>query len=70
LAVRPATGTSISIGKWDYRENNRRLMEADPVAPMFDEPETLRERIAPQYCMRSAGTATQYWIEKKLAKAN
>src|SRR5712664_3232430 len=43
----PGISDTISIGKWDYRGNNRRPMEAEPVAPMFDEPiETLRERIA------------------------
>lgn len=42
----PGISDTISIGKWDYRENNRRLMEAEPVAPVFDEPiEALRERV-------------------------
>src|SRR5882724_159367 len=43
----PGISDTISIGKWDYRENNRRLMEAEPMAPVFDEPiEALRERVA------------------------
>lgn len=43
----PGISDTISIGKWDYRENNRRLMEAEPTAPAFEEPiETLRERVA------------------------
>ncbi|WP_315810646.1 hypothetical protein [Bradyrhizobium sp. SZCCHNR3107] len=43
----PGISDAISIGKWDYRENNRRLMEAEPVPPVFDEPiEALRERVA------------------------
>lgn len=32
----PGIADTISFGKWDYRENNRRLMEAEPVAPIFD----------------------------------
>jgi hypothetical protein len=43
----PGISDTISIGKWDYRENNRRLVEAEPMAPVFDEPiEALRERVA------------------------
>jgi hypothetical protein len=32
----PRISDTISIAKWDYHENNRRLMEVDPVAPTFD----------------------------------
>lgn len=43
----PGISDTISIGKWDYRENNRRLIEEESVAPVFDEPiEVLRERVA------------------------
>jgi len=44
---RPGASDVISIGPWDYRENERRLLEVEPVAPAFDEPiEVLRERVA------------------------
>jgi len=43
----PGISDTLTIGAWDYREHNRRLMETEPQAPLFDEPiETLRERIA------------------------
>jgi hypothetical protein len=43
----PGVSDAISIGQWDYRLEERRLMEVEPVPPVFDEPiETLRERVA------------------------
>lgn len=43
----PGISDTLTIGAWDYREHNRRLMETEPKAPAFDESiETLRERIA------------------------
>lgn len=43
----PGISDTISIGKWDYHQNERRLIEAEPAAPVFDEPvEVLRERVA------------------------
>lgn len=48
----PGVSDTVSIGAWDYREHNKRLMETEPVAPVFAEPiETLRERI-----VRNLGT--------------
>src|ERR1700761_7334684 len=42
----PGISDTISVGQWDYREHDRRLKEAEPVAPVFDEPiEVLRERV-------------------------
>ena len=48
LPIRPpGVSDEITIGAWDYRECNKRLMEAEPVAPVFEEPiEILRERVA------------------------
>jgi hypothetical protein len=43
----PGISDTLTIGAWDYREYNERLMETEPVAPVFDEPiEALRERVA------------------------
>lgn len=43
----PGVSDTVSIGQWDYRLHERRLMELEPVPPIFDEPiEALRERIA------------------------
>jgi hypothetical protein len=43
----PGVSDTISIGQWDYRQHEKRLMEIEPVRPSFDEPiEALRERIA------------------------
>jgi hypothetical protein len=43
----PGVSDTVTIGAWDYREHNKRLMETEPVAPTFAEPiEVLRERIA------------------------
>jgi hypothetical protein len=43
----PGVSDTITVGAWDYREHNKRLMETEPVAPTFAEPiEVLRERIA------------------------
>ena len=42
----PGISDTISIGQWDYRENERRLGETEPVPPVFEEPlDALRERI-------------------------
>jgi len=43
----PGVSDTVTIGAWDYREHNKRLMETEPVVPTFAEPiEVLRERIA------------------------
>ena len=43
----PGVSNEIDIGPWDYRAHEKRLMEVEPAAPVFDEPiETLRERVA------------------------
>jgi hypothetical protein len=43
----PGVSDTVSIGQWDYRLHERRLMEVEPVPPVFDEPiEALRERVA------------------------
>jgi len=43
----PGVSDTVSIGQWDYRLHETRLMEVEPVPPVFDEPiEALRERVA------------------------
>jgi hypothetical protein len=42
----PGVSDTITFGTWDYRENEKRLLETEPVAPTFAEPiEALRERV-------------------------
>ncbi|MGM5031140.1 hypothetical protein [Tardiphaga sp. 803_E3_N1_3] len=43
----PGISDKISIGKWDYRAHERRLAEAEPIAPVFEEEvDALRARVA------------------------
>jgi hypothetical protein len=43
----PGVSNTISIGQWDYRLHEKRLMEIEPTPPIFDESiEVLRERIS------------------------
>jgi hypothetical protein len=43
----PGISDTVSIGQWDYRLHERRLMEVEPVAPIFEEAiEDLRRRVA------------------------
>lgn len=43
----PGVSDTISIGPWDYRQHEKRLMDVEPIAPTFDEPiEALRARVA------------------------
>jgi hypothetical protein len=42
----PGVSDEVRIGQWDYRQYERRLKEAEPVEPVFEEPiEALRERV-------------------------
>jgi len=49
----------------DFDRLSSRLFDANGIAAV-----SRRWRLAPRYCTRSASTAMQYWIEKKLTKAN
>jgi len=49
----------------DFDRLSSRLFDANGIAVV-----SRRWRLAPQYCMRLAGTAMQYWIEKKVTKVN
>ena len=43
----PGVSNTISIGQWDYRLHEKRLMEIEPTPPIFDDSiEALRERIS------------------------
>lgn len=43
----PGVSDTVSIGQWDYRREETRLKEVEPVAPTFDETiENLRARVA------------------------
>jgi hypothetical protein len=43
----PGVSNIIDIGQWDYRLHEKRLIEVEPVPPVFDEPiEALRERVS------------------------
>jgi len=42
----PGISETLTVGQWDYRENERRLKEVEPTAPVFDESiEELRARV-------------------------
>lgn len=43
----PGVSDTISFGQWNYLENNRKLLESEPVAPIFVEPiEAVRARVS------------------------
>lgn len=43
----PGISNTVSIGQWDYRLEEKRLLQVEPIPPVFDEPiEALRERVS------------------------
>jgi hypothetical protein len=43
----PGVSVQVTIGQWDYRQYEKRLKEAEPIEPKFEEAiEALRERVA------------------------
>ena len=43
----PGLSNTVTIGQWDYRFEEKRLLEVEPTPPVFDEPiEAVRERVS------------------------